>query len=282
VSVALRAITDGDLRAVSRYLHRNLNSARPQESYFLALRQPWGFRRPNNGFLLEEDGGIKGVFCGIYSERSVGGKPAALCNLTSWHVLPQFRSHSLRLALAMTSQRGFHFTNYSPNEPALKVFRTFGFKELDNRCVLIPHNPLGRAAGDIFQDLEAAEDLLGSAERKIAQDHRDAPGLLQLFAGSGARRCHLMFRLRRGRGVPFADILHVSSPKAYSGSLPSIGAGLFRRFGAVYSKVRRRLLKGSLPRFSWTREDPYVEMFRSDSLGPDDLDYLYSERVTFE
>ena len=42
--------------------------------------------------------------------------PERFCNITSWCVLQPYRSHSLRLAMALVSQPGYHFTDLSPTQ----------------------------------------------------------------------------------------------------------------------------------------------------------------------
>lgn len=55
-----------------------------------------------------------------------------IINLSSWYVIPKYRGiHSIYMArLIKKDLRGFLITNFSPNEAALKIFESIGFKRL--------------------------------------------------------------------------------------------------------------------------------------------------------
>ena len=55
-----------------------------------------------------------------------------IINLSSWYVMPKYRGvHSIYMArLIKKDLKGFIITNFSPNESALKIFESIGFKRL--------------------------------------------------------------------------------------------------------------------------------------------------------
>ena len=59
----------------------------------------------------------------IYSERPVHGRTERFCNITSWCVQDAFRAQSMRLAMALTSQDGFHFTDLTPTAVVSKTLQ---------------------------------------------------------------------------------------------------------------------------------------------------------------
>ena len=69
----------------------------------------------NHGFAIRNTAGrMVGGIGAIYAERIIRGRPERFCNITSWCVLDEYRSHSMRLAMALVSQPGYHFTDLSP------------------------------------------------------------------------------------------------------------------------------------------------------------------------
>ena len=55
-----------------------------------------------------------------------------IINLSSWYVMPKYRGiHSIYMARIIKKDlKGFIITNFSPNESALKIFESIGFKRL--------------------------------------------------------------------------------------------------------------------------------------------------------
>ena len=85
------------------------------------------------GFALYSDesqliGAILTPFQGILKNKSI-------VNLSAWYVLPKFRGmNSIYMAKLITKQlRDYSITNFSPNDSALNIFETIGFKKM-NTC----------------------------------------------------------------------------------------------------------------------------------------------------
>ena len=71
---------------------------------------PWKMNAPNHGFMLRDGQRVVGALLAFYSERLVAGRVEQFCNMGAWCVLPAYRSHSIRLLIAMLAQEGYHFT----------------------------------------------------------------------------------------------------------------------------------------------------------------------------
>ena len=95
----------------------------------------------------------------------------------------------------------------------------------------------------------------------------------------GDRRCYVIFRKDRRKGLPlFASILHVSDPELFRAMSGPLARHLLLRHGAAATLVERAVVEHR-PRLSRTVESPRRKMFRSPSLEPAQIDYLYSELV---
>jgi hypothetical protein len=127
---------DEDLPGFCRFLSENLSRERSPEEWAKAFRQDWYRSKPNNGFLIRHDGRIVGGIGAIYAERPVRGRIEHFCNITSWCVLHAFRAQSMRLAIALTEQPGFHFTDFTPTEVVSKTLQFLKFAHERAPCDL--------------------------------------------------------------------------------------------------------------------------------------------------
>src|SRR5215471_7749074 len=110
----LEPIGNDDVPEFCRFLTEHLSAERSAEEWAQAFRHDWGVTRPNNGFVVRDQGKIVGGIGAIYAQRMVRGNPERFCNITSWCVLERYRAQSMRLAMAVVSQPGYHFTDLTP------------------------------------------------------------------------------------------------------------------------------------------------------------------------
>lgn len=104
MTVELTPITDVDVPAVADFLHANFSDRIPWAQACSAT--PWKVDTPNHGFMLRDGQSLVGVHLAFYSDRLIAGKLERFCNLGAWCVLPDFRSHSIRLLKALLEQAG--------------------------------------------------------------------------------------------------------------------------------------------------------------------------------
>jgi hypothetical protein len=94
---------------------------------------------------------------------------------------------------------------------------------------------------------------------------------------AGDAVCHVVVRKDRRKRLPlFASVLHVSDPEVFRENDAAVFRHLLLRHGAAATLAERRVL-GYIPRFSHLLASPRPKMYRSATLGPADIDYLYSE-----
>jgi hypothetical protein len=83
----------------------------------------------------------------------------------------------------------------------------------------------------------------------------------------------------RRKGLPgFASILYVSNPSLFRAMAGPLARHLLLRHRALIMLVERAVVEDR-PRLSITVDSPRRKMFRSPSLEPAQIDYLYSEMV---
>jgi len=139
-------IRDEDLPRFCTFLSEHLSRDRSAAEWTKAFTQSWYPGKPNNGFLIRHEGHIVGGIGAIYAERPVRGRLERFCNITSWCVLDAFRAQSMRLAMALTGQPGFHFTDLTPTEVVSKTLQFLKFKPMNERQAIWPNLPRPFAA----------------------------------------------------------------------------------------------------------------------------------------
>ena len=259
------------------FLHTNYDNRLAWAGY---TSVPWKVDAPNHGFMLRDGQRVLGVYLAFYSERLIAGRVERFCNLGAWYVLPEYRSHSVRLLMALVAQDGYHFTDLSPNKKAEAVNVRLKFRYLETSAVFVPHLPWPTPPSRtrISADADVIAGTLAEPDLKLYRDHTQAPAAHHLVLIRGSECCYVMYREMRHRNVPLlAVILYVSNP------------GLLRRAMIPltrYLLVRRRLLAtlaelriiGYQPSLSF-KLNTWPKMYRSATLKPGQIDDLYSALV---
>jgi hypothetical protein len=279
----LEPIRDSDLPAFCQFLTEHLSSARSAEQWAQAFRQDWGVARPNSGFLIRDQGRIVGGIGAIYAERVIRGRPERFCNITSWCVLDAYRTQSMRLAMAVVSQPGFHFTDLTPTEVVSKMLQFLKFKPMNERHAVWPNVPwlfswLGGTR--VIADPDRIEEVLAAADAKVFRDHRHLPWLRHAAVGRPGAFCHVVWKPNRLKGVAGAMVLAFSDAGLFQRYRFALGAHLLRQ-GYLYTRVESRLLP-RLPMLSRELSGYRNKVFRSDTLVEGDISNLYSEIVALD
>jgi hypothetical protein len=272
-------IMDDDLVRVGRFLHENLNGNVSAEAWARAVDVPWAVDRPNGGFMLLDGETVVGVHLAFYSERTIEGRRERFCNLGAWCVLPEYRFHSLRLLKALLAQNGYHFTDLSPSGNVVGVNERLGFEYLDTSASLIPILPRPSWPGRhvISADPQVISRTLTEAELDLYRDHA-ATAARHLVLIRGDEWCYVVFRKDTRKKVrAFASILHVSHPELFRAMTGPLGRYLLRHHGVVAMLADEPV--AGRPRLAIELRSRRRKMFRSASLAPNHIDYLYSELV---
>jgi GNAT superfamily N-acetyltransferase len=281
MAVTVAPITDADTAAVGRFLTEQLNPRVTPTTWADAVDTPWAVERPNAGFMLLDDDRVVGVHLAFYSERTVAGNVERFCNLGAWCVHPDYRLHGMRLLKALLAQDGYHFTDLSPSGNVVPINEKLRFAFLDTETALTPNLPWPSLPGRtrILTDPDAIEAALTGDDLALYHDHAHAAAAHHLVLRRGERTCYVIFRKDRRKDLPlFASILHVSDPELYRQAARPLARHLLVRHRTLATLGERRVT-GGRPAMSYTLKEPRRKMFRSDSLGPHQIDDLYSELV---
>lgn len=242
------------------------------------MRPPWSSAQPNHGFMLREAGRVVGAHLAIYSERRVDGRDERICNLAAWCVEPARRHHGVRLLRALLGQEGYHFTDLSPSGNVVPLNLRLRFRALDTATALVPNLPWPPRHGvRIVSEPGQIARSLDGRELEIYRDHERAPAARHLLIVRGDECCHVMFRRDRRKGLPlFASFIHVSNPELFRVAARDVHRHLLLRH-AIPMTLHELRVAGAAPRPSLKLRSPRPKMYRSPTLRPEQIDYLYSE-----
>jgi hypothetical protein len=271
-------IEDDDVDEVAAFLHANLNSRVPPSVWSDAMTHRW-VDSPNHGFLLRDGHDVVGAYLAFYSERVIGERVERFCNLGAWCVLDAYRSQGLRLLRAMLAQKKYTFTDLSPSGNVVALNQRLRFTTLDTATAAVVNLPWisGRTGILVTSDPRLIEQSLTGTALRLFHDHADLAAARSVLIRAGDDTCYVIIRRDRRKRLPvFGSVLYVSNPD------------LFRRAGRAFSRhvLRRHRILVILaelrvvverPRGSVMLRRPRPKMFRSERLGADDIDYLYSE-----
>jgi hypothetical protein len=278
---ALEAVTAATLPEFARFLHENLARDRSPAQWEAGLRTPWGAGGPNHGFVLRDGGTIVGGIGAIYADRTVRGQPVRTCNITSWCVLEPFRQQSMRLAMAVIGQPGFHFTDFTPTKLVAGTLQFLKFQPLESSQIVSLNLPrLVQTNGRVVTQPQEIASLLRGTTLREYRDHAGIPWLLHLLVGTEDAWCHVIYKAGRYKGLPSAHVIHRSDGALLGAHFARLTRHLLGA-GFATTHVESRLL-ATRPWPSARREGFNAKQYLSPTLGPGDVDYLYSELTALD
>lgn len=280
----LHPIHNDDLPEFCRFLTEHLSGERSPQDWAQAFLQGWCADKPNNGFLLRHEERIVGGIGAIYAERVLRGRPERFCNITSWCVLDEFRTQSGRLAMAVVSQPGWHFTDLTPTEVVSRTLQFFKFKPMDERHLVWPNLPWpgGLMAGvRVATAPDRIAALLAPDDARAFHDHRHLPWLRHLAVGRGEHWCHVVWRTTRLKNLTGAMVLAFSDADLFLRHRLAVASHLLLRHRMPFTRVEARLLP-RLPGAAIELAGYRNKVFRSETLQPADISNLYSELVALD
>ena len=274
--VTVRRLRTDDLFEAGRFLHTHLNPRLSPEQWAESLRPTWEADEVDHGFLLRAGDELVGVYAAFYSHRQLGVRSEKICNLAAWCVLEEYRAHSLRLLRAMLAQPGYTFTDFSPSGNVVPINERLGFVHLDTGGAVVVNLPWS-APGRVVTDSAAVDAALSEHDRHIHRDHSNAAAARHVVVEARGRTCYVVYRRVRRKRLPlFGRVLYLSDPDAFRAIAGRLGRHLLWRRAIPFLLVEHRVT-GVPPWHAVALRTSRPAMMRSSTLGPTDVDYLYSE-----
>ncbi|MFC6705697.1 hypothetical protein [Flexivirga alba] len=267
---------------MGRFLAENFPPKSPVEDWVKAwadINGRPGTQAPNHGMALWSRQDVVGAYLAIYSTRVIDGRSERFCNLAVWCVSPGYRSGSIRMLNALLAQDGYHFTDLSPTPEVQRLNLRLGFRYLDPSSQLtlnLPWPTLPRRTRVSSDPDEIARVLTGEPLRYY-QDHLRCRWARHAVIIADTASCYVQWRFERRRNLRWvAAIQYVSEPHLFRAGLLSLSRHLAFRHKALFTLVDQHVVGGSFSP-SASLVGPPRRMFKSATLGPGDIDYLYSE-----
>ncbi|MCW2739247.1 hypothetical protein [Nocardioides sp.] len=277
MGVSVEPITSVDVSDVGRFLHQHLNPRVAPQQWVDALTVPWEVDQPNHGYHLRADGEVVGAYLAYYSDRVLDGSVERFCNLGAWCVLEGQRHRGTRLLTRLLGQEGYHFTDFSPSGNVVPLNRKLHFADLDTRTSLVPNLPAPARGVRVSSRPADLLATLTATELECYRDHSRAAAARHLVVSTSREHCHVVFRHDRRKNVrAFGSILHVSNPELFRAAAGQVAGHLLTRHRIPITLVEHRVAGGPV-RHGRELARSRPKMFRSPTLAPEQIDYLYSE-----
>ena len=289
--VTLRGIFDEDLEDVYCFLSETFNPdvggwfnpGLTLDVWRLAFNRSWMPEKPNNGFMLSVNNTIVGVFCALYSQQQTRKGIQNICNTSTWFVLDEYRSHSLKLMAAMLAQKGFLFTSLSASPNVYELHRRFGFRSYVTTLVAIPNLPKLNYVSkrlEILADPESMGRCLDSEVKQISIDHRDIPTVQQIVFHAADEALLVIFDTRRVRGVPATNIFYLSNPDMFYQNRYEICSYFLLHNHTLFTRIHRCSMS-KVPAFSLEIKRNINLFYNGDIAELSFPEFIYSEHMFF-
>ena len=237
------------------------------------------------GYALVEDRRAVGFLGYKFSKRTIRGEIHALCNIHNWIVKPSHRHASLSLLLPAMRLEDVTLTNHTPTPEVRTICKRLGFSVMDaTQRIIVP----GGGFGSLLQNVRlcvGAQEVLRHVDpqsAKLITDHR-LPHHCHALIQSQRGNCLVIMnrthkRIHDRLRVPMLHCHHVDNREVFQRYARRAASQLCVHFGAVGLILMERYLRDPYPRMSLRRPGgPFEAMYKSDRLGPEDIDGLYSE-----
>ena len=281
--ISLREILDEDLEDVYYFLSSNFDPELKLDIWLKAFSHSWMSEKPNNGFMLEEDGTVVGVFCALYSQRKTRKGIQYVCNTSTWFVLDTYRAHSLKLMEAMLGQKGFVFTSLSASPNVYGLHRRFKFQSYITTLIAIPNLPdlnFFSKRLNILVDPESIGKSLDSDIKQINLDHNDMPTIQQIIFQAGDETLLVIFDIRSVRGILATNIFYLSNPEMFYQNRKKICSYFLLHNHTLFTRIHRCSMS-KVPTFSFEIKRNITFFSHGDIADLSFPEFIYSEYMFF-
>jgi hypothetical protein len=243
--VDVEPVGAGAFEEVHRNLLVRLNPSVPPERWRRLFAPPWGEADAVVGYGLRarEGGQLVGYLGALDAEVYANGRLHKLCNLTSWIVLPGYRSQSLALLGPVLRRRDVTVTNMTPTPQVYEFMLRMGFMVLEAYHQVLTVGVSRSVRAQVVTDHATMKKVLPEADRKVMEDHRPAGNHLAIVDPDHGV-CYLMYDVVRRMRMRCARIYHIGDPDLFRRTSAAAHRFLFRRHGTVFMDFDARLACG--------------------------------------
>jgi hypothetical protein len=274
-----REIIEADLAATAELLSR---SFRDRDSQLLQLRRLAGREVPSGvprfGYLLEHDGRPVGAILTIYSSIATGGTLVTRCNLSSWHVEPEYKGYGALLISQALKRKDVTYLNVTARPSTWPIVAAQGFSRYSNG-IFVAAPLLSRRAPGIRTTVvegDRVDDSLDTGgldprERSMLSDHARF-GCLALVCNTGEGTHPFIFARRDLKNlIPCVQLVYCRSIDEFVRFAGSIARVLAKRGIFLVTIDANRPITGLVGRYYPGKMPKFIKGKTSIRLG--DLAY---------
>lgn len=157
-------------------LLKKINSKRlKRDDWFRLFQNHWSLEEFSPGIVLEKEDEIVGFLGTIYSRQIIDGQSHLVCNLSSWIVQDEYRSHSVMMILPLIRKKDLLLTSFSSNDTTYQLYQKLGFKEGNaSRRIIYAWPFLQRKMSADYQIVTDNNDIskIIRSDKKVFADHK--------------------------------------------------------------------------------------------------------------
>jgi hypothetical protein len=234
--IRCREIGDADLAGIADLLAKSFTNRENQELRLRRLAErdsPDGL--PRFGYLIEQDRRLVGAILTIFSKLAIAGTSVTRCNLSSWHVEPEYKAYGTLLISQALKHKDAVYLNVTARPSVRPIVEAQGFSRYsEGLFVAVPLLAPSFAAtttivgaGEVSNDSPTLRGLAPS-EQTLLSDHSHY-GCLSLACETGEGIQPFVFARRDLKGlIPCMQLVYCR------------GIDEFVRFAGVIGRVLAR------------------------------------------
>src|SRR5262249_59670752 len=228
------------------------------------------------GYALYAEGRAVGFIGTIFSKRNIAGRVEPVCSLSSWIMLPDYRSEVLKLLMPILKLRDHSILNPTPSPVAYGIFTHLRFVPLESERLVLAGGA-GALSGSFTTSRADLERNLTGAAATLYAHHSSCAAARHLLLRRGERECYVVATPVHKKGLPFAEIQYASDWDLFWKLRFLAHRALLPSTRAIALLVDRRFAGGRRPVFSVVRPCPRLYRPAHEGIAPGMIDGLYSE-----
>jgi hypothetical protein len=246
---------------------------------------PWS-DNPQRGYALYDGGKAVGFLGTLFSKRNIAGRIEPVCSLSSWTMLPDYRSEVLKLLMPILKLREHSILNPTPSPAAYGIFAQLGFVPLESERLILPPVPgfrdtAGTLSGSFTTSKADLERELTGEERTVYEHHSWCVAARHVLLRHGQRKCYVVATPVHKKRLPFAEVQYASDWNLFWELRLLAHAALFPSTRALALFVDKRFAEGRKP-LSVAWRCPRLYRPAHKGIEPRMIDGLYSEMMNLK
>jgi len=168
------------------------NSRLTKQDWFRLFQNHWSLEEFSPGMVLQLEDEIVGYIGTIYSKQTINGNNQLCCNLTTWIVRDEYRSHSIMMLLPLLRNKNLLLTSFSSNDVSYAVYKKLGFKDANIQKRIVYSFPFFQSDKyEFLTETDQISKVINEPYKTLFNDHKGFANSTVLIFYKG-EQCLLM------------------------------------------------------------------------------------------